>query len=116
MKKTIQVSALSLILAFTRITTFAWLLFGFPGLSSTENIRLYFDPDTPQIAFAANDIKAVLEKRNHTVQTHPLAALAKDDSGKKIVLAVATDNMANAILEAQGGRPVAGLGAQAYAL
>jgi len=116
MKKTIQFSALSLILAFTRITTFVWLLFGFPGLSSAENIRLYFDPDTPQITFAANDIKAALETRNHTVQTHPLAVLAKDELGKKIVLAVATDTITISKLSAQAGKPVADLGTQAYAL
>ena len=88
----------------------------FPALSSAETVRLYFDPATPQIAFAAGDIKAALEKRKHTVQTHGLGALAKAGSGKKIVLAVATDKTAAAMLSAQGGKPVAVLSAQAYAL
>ena len=104
---------------FTRIATFAWMLFvllGFSALSSAETVRLYFDPATPQIAFAAGDIKAALEKRKHTVQTHDLAALAKAGSGKKIVLAVAADKTVASILSAQGGKPVAGLGTQAYAL
>ena len=106
-------------LPFTRIATFAWMLFallGFSALSSAEPVRLYFDPATPQIAFAAGDIKAALEKRKHTVQAHNLAALAEGGSGKKIVLAVATDKTVASMLSAQGGKPVAGLGTQAFAL
>ena len=104
---------------FTHIATSAWMLFtllGFSAPSSAETVRLYFDSATPQIAFAAGDIKAALEKRQHTVQTHDLAALAKGDSGKKIVLAIATDKTVTSTLSAQGGKPVAGLGMQAYAL
>ena len=91
-------------------------LLGLSALSSAETVRLYFDPATPQIAFAVGDIKAALEKRNHTVQIHDLAALAKAGSGKKIVLAVATDKAVTSILAAQGGKPAAGLGTQAFAL
>ena len=104
---------------FTRIATFAWMLFALLGLSrvsSAEPVRLYFDPATPQIAFAAGDIKAALEKREHTVQTGTLAALAQGGSGRKIVLATATDKTAISMLSNQGGKPVAGLGTQAYAL
>ncbi len=104
---------------FTRIATSAWMLFallGFSISSSAETVGLYFDPATPQIAFAAGDIKAALEERNHTVQTHDLAALAKAGSGKKIVLAVATDKTATTTLSVQAGKPAAGLGPQAYAL
>jgi hypothetical protein len=106
-------------LPFTRIATFAWMLFvllGFSALSSAETVRLYFDPATPQITFAAGDIKAVLEKRNHTVRTHDLAALTEAGAGKKIVLAVAADKTVASMLSAQGGKPAAALGAQAYAL
>ena len=104
---------------FTRIATSAWMLFallGFSALSSAETVRLYFDSATPQIAFAAGDIKAALEKQKHTVQIHDLAALAKAGSGKKIVLALATDKAVASMLLTQGGKPVAVLGAQAYAL
>ena len=48
---------------FTRITTTAWMLFAFLGFTApslAENVGLYFDPATPQIAFAAGDIKAAL--------------------------------------------------------
>ena len=105
--------------SFTRIAALAWMLFailGFPAPSLAETVRLYFDPARPQIAFAAGDIKAALEQRNQTVQTYHLSALANDDSGKTIVLALATDKIAVAILSAQGAKAVAGLGTQAYAL
>ena len=104
---------------FIRIATAAWLLvalLGFSARSSAETIGLYFDPATPQIAFAAGDIKAALEKQKAHNQTHDLAALARAGSGKKIVLAVATDKIVASALSAQGGKPAAGLGAQAYAL
>lgn len=119
MKETIHIYPLRVQRTFTRITGIASMLcalFGLPALSAAETVRLYFDPAKPQIAFAAGDIKAALEKRNHTVQIQKLSTLAADDSGKKIVLAVATDRTAASILSAQGGKAVAGLGTQAYAL
>jgi len=104
---------------FTRIAAAAWMLIALLGssaLSAAETVRLYFDPATPQIAFAAGDIKATLEKRKHTVEIHDLAALAKAGAGKKIVLAVATNTTVASMLSAQGGKPAAGLGTQAYAV
>jgi len=61
---------------------------GVPHLRRPEIVRLYFDPVAPQIAFAAGDIKAALEDRNHTVQIHDLTALAQAGAGTKIVVAV----------------------------
>ncbi len=104
---------------FTRIATFAWMLIAllaFSAPASAETVRLYFDPATPQIAFAAGDIKAALEKQKHTVQTHELTALVDAGVGKKIVLTVGTDKKVVSLLSAQGGKPAGGLGAQAYAL
>lgn len=104
---------------FTCIATFAWMLFsllGFSTPSSAESVGLYFDPATPQIAFAAGDVKAALEKRKHIVETRNLASLAQAGSGKKIVLALATDKAVASLLAAQGGKGAAGLGEQAYAL
>jgi len=77
-----------------RMHTAVWMLLAFLGFTSplsAETIQLYFDSATPQIAFAAGDIKAALEKQKHTVQTHDLATLAKAGAGKKIILALATD-------------------------
>ena len=119
MNRSNHLGALSLSLAFTRIATFAWALFAllaFSALSSAETVRLYFDPATPQIAFAAADIKAALESKSYTVETNNLSALSSADSGKKIVLALTNDSSAIAFLLAQGGSPVPGLGTQAYAL
>lgn len=101
------------------MATVVWLLVALLGLSarsSAETVRLFFDPAIPQITFAAGDIKAALEKHKHTVEIHDLAALAKAGSGKKIVLALATDKAVAAALAAQGGKPAIGLGVQAYAL
>ena len=47
-------------MSFTRIATFAWMHFALLGISTislAETVRLYCDPATPQIAFAAGDIK-----------------------------------------------------------
>ena len=96
---------------FTPIATAAWILIaflGFPALSLAETVRLYFDPATPQIAFAAGDIKAALEKRKHTIQTHALAALTKAGSGKKFILALATDKTVASLLSVKAAnlRPI----------
>ena len=92
------------------------LLIGFPGSSFAEKVRLYFDPTTPQIAFASGDIKAALEKHKHTVETADLTALANAGPGKKIVLATAMDKVAASMLVTEGGKFPAGLETQAYAL
>src|SRR5688572_9903479 len=104
---------------FTRIATTAWLLIALLDCStrsSAETVQLYFDPAIPQIVFAAGDIKAALEKQKFTVETHKLDALSKAGTGKKIVLALATDKTVTSVLSAQGGKPAASLGEQAYAL
>lgn len=44
-------------------------------IAVAETVRLYFDAASPQIAFAAGDIKAALEKQKHTVETHGLGAM-----------------------------------------
>lgn len=84
--------------------------------SAAETVGLYYDAGIPQIAFAVGDIKAALEKQKYAVETHDLAALTKSVAGRTIVLSVATDKSVISQLSAQGGRPVAALGAQAYAL
>ncbi len=103
----------------SRIAAFAGMLLALLGSaahSSAETVRLYFDPATPQIAFAAGDVKAALEKQKHQVETHDLAALAKAGPGRKIVLAVATDKSVASMLTAEGGKAVGALGEQAYAI
>ena len=84
--------------------------------ASAENVQIYFDETAPQLVFAAGDIRAALEKQKHTVEALSLSALTNAVSGKKIVLARATDEAVIALLSSQGGKPIAPLGAQAYAL
>jgi hypothetical protein len=62
------------------------LFLSLASISSAETIRLYFDSASPQIAFAAGDIKAALEKRQHSVEIADLAAASKAEPGKKIVI------------------------------
>lgn len=119
MNSIFRVSSLSLRCPLRRVAIYALmllLLLGFPAFSSAETVRLFFDSGSPQISFAAGDIKAALEKHNHTVQTAGLSTLKEGDSGKKIILAVATDNATAAMLVDQGGKAIPDLGAQAYAL
>lgn len=91
-------------------------LLGFTTNAFAETVSIFYDEATPQIAFAAGDIKAALEKHQHRVETHGLDSLAQAKSGKKIVLAVSSDKTTASTLLAHGGNPVAALGAQAYAL
>lgn len=72
---------------FNRIATTAWMLCALLGFSSplpAETIQFYFDSDTPQIAFAAGDIKAALEKQEHTVQVHDLARAYDEEESPHI--------------------------------
>lgn len=102
-----------------RLAAPIWMLpafLAFTQPSKAETIRLYFDSATPQIAFAVGDIKAALEKQKHTVQTQDLTALPKAGSGKKIILALASDQDVASQLSFQGGKSAGSAGEQAYAL
>ena len=83
---------------------------------SAENIQLYFNSATPQIAFAAGDIKAALEKQQHSVQTLELSALKETGTDKKIVLGLAADQAVATLLTKNGGKPATAIGEQAYTL
>ncbi len=88
----------------------------FSGLLAADTYQLYFDSATPQITFAAGDIKSALELSNHTVETHPLAALKTDATGKVIVLSESTNPSVVAMLSDRGGKALPDLGTQAYAI
>jgi hypothetical protein len=93
-------------------------LLGFSALVSAETVALYYDAASPQISFAAGDLKTALEKQKHSVLIQPLSGFLKTESGKqkKIILALASDKAALAKLEAQGGKAGGDLGPQAYSL
>ena len=77
---------------------------------------MFFDPAVEQIKFAAGDVKAALEKNKFTVEMLPLTSLNKSYPNKKVVIALASDTAVTAVLAAQGGSKVTGLGEQAYGL
>jgi len=81
-----------------------------------ETIGLFYDPSTPQHVFAAGDIRAALEARKVTVEVKDLKALTGELTGKKIVIALASDPKVAALFAAQGGSAVKSAGEQAYAI
>jgi hypothetical protein len=102
-----------------RTSAAAWILLAFLGLparSPAETIRLYYDPATPQIDFAAGDIKAAVAARGFTVEAWDLAKLTDGHAGKKVVITLSADHQVKALLAAQGGKAVGPLAEQAYAL
>jgi hypothetical protein len=77
-----------------------------------ETIGLFYDPSTPQHVFAAGDIRAALEARKVTVEVKDLKALTGELTGKKIVIALASDPKVAALFAAQGGSAVKSAGEQ----
>lgn len=112
-------STLRLAFKFPVIHALAWMalaLLGSSSLATAETIGLYYDPATPQIAFAAGDIRAALERRNYTVAIRGLGELAEPSTAKKIILALVSDETLVSQLTAHGGEGATGLGEQAYAI
>jgi hypothetical protein len=84
--------------------------------ASAETVGIFYNPATPQHAFAAGDIRAALEGKKHTVEVKKLSALSESYAGKKVVIALASDSKVTALFEAQQGAAVKDPGEQAYAL
>jgi hypothetical protein len=99
------------------ISILAGLLLALPAFLVAETVRLQFDAASPRIAFAAGELKAALEARQHTVELHPLSApLDPAPSGRRFVLALASDPILGAQLAAHGAATVGPQGAQSFAL
>ena len=81
-----------------------------------EDVCIYFDPSVPQIAFAAGDIKSALVARKHGVQTKTLKELQHGDPGRKVILALASDESVSGGLSASGGEAGGALESQAYSM
>jgi hypothetical protein len=94
----------------------AWLICGFAGFLSAETVRLYYDTSSPQISFAAEDVRTALESQNHVVQSQPLSSVSNDDNGRKIILATIDHAPVVSSLLSQGAVAIPSLGEQAYAL
>ena len=87
-----------------------------PAIVCAETVAVFFDPAVEQIKFAAGDVKAALERNKFTVEMLPVASLNAAYPNKKVVIALASSTPVTAVLAAQGGSKVAGLGEQAYGL
>jgi hypothetical protein len=87
-----------------------------PKMAWAETVGVFFDPKNEPIKFAANDVKTALEKKKFTVEILPITSLEASYAKKKVVIALQSTNTVTALLKAQGGDAVKGLGEQAYRL
>jgi hypothetical protein len=101
-----QLHRLCMVFLFLFIPVSAW----------AETVGIFADPKVPQIAFAASEVKAALEKRGLTAEMRDIASLDAAYPRRKIVIALAATGAATALVTAQGGGAVRGLGEQAYEL
>lgn len=83
---------------------------------NAETVGLYYDSSIPQVAFAAGDIKAALQKRNLDVDIRDLDRLDATSNGKRIVLGVLGDQRILQPFASAGNPPVADLPPQGYAI
>ena len=102
--------------AVVRLCAMSIVAFAMPVMVCAETVGVFYDPDVAQIKFAAGDVKAALESKKFTVEMLPVASLKISYANKKIVIALASNTAVTAMLAAQGGSKVAGLGEQAYGL
>ncbi|MBN2088947.1 hypothetical protein JW964_05015 [candidate division KSB1 bacterium] len=104
----------------TRILTEPFLLIGILIFSNLiqagETVGVFYNPDTPQHAFAAGDIKTALEAKDFAVEMKALSSLSKKYQGKKVVIALASNQKIARLLKEQHGNPVNEPGEQAFAL
>jgi hypothetical protein len=84
--------------------------------SYAETVGIYYDSSIPQIAFAAGDIKAALEKRDLDVATHALGDFDSAAGGKRIVLSVLDHPGISKTFKSAGAKPVGDLSPQSYAI
>jgi hypothetical protein len=108
MKKTNKQSVKSLLIS---------LIFGIiSSMAIGETVGVFYNPATPQHTFAAGDVKTALEAKGFTVEINDLSTLSGSYTGKKVVIALASNTQVTALLAAQGGSAAGSPGEQAYAL
>jgi hypothetical protein len=88
---------------------------GFPINGKNQQLTLYYDSSEPAIAFAANDLKIILDKKEINVQSRPLSSLPSNPEGMQIVIAQ-NDKEIIKVLKREGGSDVGTLNPQEYAL
>ncbi|MFC1762339.1 hypothetical protein ACFL6U_09690 [Planctomycetota bacterium] len=82
----------------------------------SETIGLFYDSNTPQHYFAADDIKTALEAKRFAVELKDLSALSESYEGKKIIMCLLSNAQVLSLFESQGGFRPNQLAEQAYAL
>lgn len=99
-----------------RLCAMSIVALAMPAMVCAETVGVFYDPAVAQIKFAAGDVKAALESKNFTVEMLPVASLKASYPNKKVVVALASNAAVTALLAAQGGSKVTGVGEQAYGL
>jgi hypothetical protein len=87
-----------------------------PGMATGETVSVFCNPATPQHTFAAGDIQKALEAKNFKVEIKDLSTLADSYTGKKVVIALASNAKVTTLLTTQGGSTTNKVGEQAYAM
>jgi hypothetical protein len=67
--------------------TIAFAFYAFAQFVHADKVNLFYDTSVPQIAFAADDIKAALVKRKHEVNIQALDQWNAESNGNSIVIA-----------------------------
>jgi hypothetical protein len=77
---------------------------------------LLSDEDNPQIAFAVQELQAALQDRGHPVDHAPLAQVATDPAGLRIVLGTVADTLLQDTMRSQGGAASTSLKPEGFSL
>jgi len=83
---------------------------------SSNSVSIHHCIHTPQLVFAAGDVKKALEASGISASPAPLEALTGPSRAGKIVIALAEDSRIIELLNAGGGEPLPTLGREAFAL
>jgi hypothetical protein len=82
----------------------------------TEPVMIYVSSEIPQLAFAAQDVKAALEAEGRPVTFAPLSSLRNTRRAAKVVIALQTEKSVIDLLNEAEGAPLPELKAEAFSL
>ena len=99
------------------------LLFSIPSLVFAANtgagatvVTLFFDSESPQTTFAAEDIRTSLNKKGYRVEPLSLAQLDRSTEGMRIILVPRSNTNALRNMPSEGARPPGTLKSEGYGL
>lgn len=84
--------------------------------TANNTVTLFYNKAVPQHEFAANDIKTALEAKNFKVEFRDISTISDSPTGKKVVIALASNKEIASLLISQDIDKPNNLGEQAYAL